>query len=773
MNQIDPVSKTPGIVEASSDAATFDVTHDGDPFRLIIKSSRYLSDWNDNVVKLDLRKEGSTKPLSPFIIDLNKITVNLEEGTNVQRGILPLASFADFLPAIKLAIHSRLVTTESGVPQNDVTSTIWTCQRVVTYMLRNSIYKLSSVSRETIAALLKSVYERGWFETLNVEAAIDRFIAKVTLDPSLGQPLLGKGHAAHQTINPEALAIALGIYIPRDRIPTSLRQRLIDLSSKRKRQKAPYTRQPRVDGGSYTVARVLVVTLNGLSQLPTGVDSIPFRPFHEPSKALEPPSAKFGGNNFPIEDAVKLFAESLKWIYDYRNITLDIFNRARLASAGTDSMPGKADKLQFEQLLLPLQRDLAEAGVTGFEKHSDVYVLLNDLQKLVFSSCAAVIACNHGRRMGEIVGTNLNYGLYFGCIQQKEESSEDFRIDLYIQKKKNSRAWFRFWCNELVRDATSFLEEIANELREIDAPPLEKLSDELDARTQRLFRMRSFPENFDRAPTAAFEWGLHCKWFLEKSEVALENFRGGPPPFRRFFISLYIHRFEFNELIPLHRHIRHTTLATLVGYGKDSVAKKNEQSIATTMKSEPAITADVAKLLQGASFEYLKSYVLRLLQGEAIGGGFARIVHEFAKAFFLSDEFVDQSPQEQAKVITIKLNEAGYVAHEKATGPCTGSNDVATATLSKCFREGAIHPEDASPTLCCGCIHSSTSPAIRRRYAIELERADKESRNFKLPGVLRKAAAKAKAQMTRIIAAENRMAVRNPRYFQVLTRRDI
>jgi hypothetical protein len=506
--------------------------------------------------------------------------------------------------------------------------------------------------------------------------------------------------------------------------------------------------------------------------LPEGIDSIPFVPFHTPSSAFETPEPTYGGNNFPIGDAVKTFDESLRWLYDHKPVTIQILRKVRELSLASLDQPSKSFNAELDAMLQPFKKWLADAGVTGFENYSNVNVLLNDLQKVVFSATSSLIACNHGRRMPEIIGANKNYGLYVGCITREDQNSEDHRIELYIQKKKNARAWFRFWCNEIIRDSVSFVEEIANELREADAEPLTRLSDDLLARGQRLFRMRSFPEGLGHPPSAAFEWATHNKWFLERTGVNLELFRHGPPPFRRMFISLYMHRFEFNELLPLHRHIRHTSLTTLVGYGSDSAVNDNELSLASTIKAEPSITADLAKLLQGAAFAYLEGYVLRMIRGEAIGGGFARLIHDFAKVFILNGQFSGKTAHEQAHIVTIKLAEEGYMAHEKETGPCTASNLVATAKKSKCYYDGEIHPDEASPKLCCGCVHSSTSPEIRKRYANELDFAAKVASNFKLPAALRRGAAKTVASLEKIIAAERRIASRNQRFFATLTRRD-
>ena len=737
-------------------------------FAGVIKSSRYLSDFEDNVLQLDLsKKRSSLKVKKPFILDLNKLTVNLSQGSNLYKGIVPLTQFPEMLEAMKIAINGELK--RFAVPAANLPSIIWSLQKLITYLLRNSFYTLGSITRAELISLVDAVSDLGWFKVLDVEQSISSLIESIKVEPSLGEALLCAKGNKYMSIKTSQLAYALGVHVAADRIPSALRECLVDFVPGCKPSDPDIG--VKVDAPSASISYSLIQALNALNHKAPGFDGLSFKPFHDWNKYL---IGKFGrpkntGVNLPIAEAVKIFTANLNWLYSYRPTVLEIFADARATMTESGAWGGK----MLQEKLGAYKQMLASCNANELTDIDDVSKFFREIQIRAFSACASMSATNSGRRINEVVGSNLEYGFYFGCVRREDENSENWRVDIFVQKQ-GSANWFDFACNGLLRDSVSFLEDIAQATRPRNTAEISMVENRIAARSEKLFRLRDFRGAFRKPAEAAFDWSKHSKGFLQSSGVDMSLLKDAMPPFRRMFISLYIHRFEFPELLPLHQHIRQLSLETLMGYAQDSASRDSVAGVEATMKAETSITADLHKLLKEGSLEYLKEYVLRMLRGDAIGGGFARIVKEIAfrvryrsirEGTHLSEEF------EVDEIVSV-LDEEGYTAKEKPSGPCTATSQVPTADRSKCWYMEQLHPEEASPQKCCGCIHSCTSPEIRRRYEIELDELKVRAADYRLPKPLRNSALQAIELLEKIVNAEEKIAARNQVFFRVLKRVD-
>lgn len=470
--------------------------------------------------------------------------------------------------------------------------------------------------------------------------------------------------------------------------------------------------------------------------------------------------------NMPLHIAVAGFKEALRWQYDYKEAILEVLRLLR------DSL--ESEITQKRALARPFTPEVVEkansilalAGVplrvSRAIKHGDDSDGGNSASALVNTTLFALyfnIATNLGRRPGEIHGagkTRKSYGLYHGCCVKVSEKIPFHRIETYIQKSIG--AYATSWCNQLVADAVSFLEEIFQIARPMFTPQVSIKADVEIARTEKLFQFPLFTERGFSSERPIFDARQASTIFFRLAGIDPKIFLGKLMPFRRTFMTLYVHRFDSPELLALQQYMRDFSIESLLAYYRDRANGLPEDSIKAHYAEYETEARNIANMLKEERKLYLIEILTDLLKGQRrFGGGFARVVNALLKRLSLPQNFAFTTIPDKAESIADELEQRGYRLVEGNT-ICMAGDAGKTKEQSNCFDGERPRIELACPSMCSGCVHSISTEVGLSIFEEEMESALKTANDKRLPAALRKQAQALIETLRDVIASEKAMA---------------
>lgn len=755
-------------------------------FDSIPRNSRYISEWNSNLVAINIAHE-LKESTTLYVIDLNKIFLSGEGGTGLIEEIVPLNQFPHLVDVLKIALN---ITCESyaasGLAQY-IGKTVCASQRIFSWMLRNNRHTLNSLTPTDIKKLSESVGLNGWWNTLNYDQALRVAQQRFEENPCLADPL----SVSHiRAINHLYLSQQIGLPIVPTQIPLWFREYVATFDCK---QHVSYKFNIDHLVGKNSEHETMLTVLMRYCLLPAPFDSISFIPFsvikpevervsklrervrlqnHVPAASREQTNINENETpqtatpNIPISMAQKLFAQAVIWLYEYSKTVLCILDMLRdhLENSITSNASKKTRKFDFSKVNIilarkgiPLQIDSISHERTNTIGHS-----LTTLVSTLFCACATLILVNHGRRPQEIIGYRVPYGLYFGCLSDVCQQISEKKIEIYVEK--SPREYATFWCTKIVADAVDTLEQISQRFRPLFTDIKIAKSDLAERRADSLFRQRIMSvESFCLDPIS-FNWREHSVLFFKLSDVDYNYFANVQIPYRRLFMSLYMHRYDCPELYALKNHLRDMRMESLVAYFRDPRNRPTRDKIEVTLRRyQKADSLELDKLLRDASSEYLTEKISELLHGEPFGGAFPRIVRKILKRLSESTDFQEISPQSQIRIVAKKIEQHGYTPAPNESSLCMDGTNEITRHNSKCYEDGELHTERASPTLCSRCIHAFNPPAYMHIFLEDRDAALARSKDDCLSLPLRQLHQQHADTMTKIIELETRMVDENRR----------
>lgn len=719
------------------------------------RNPRYASPWENNIIDIDVsHQDEKTAKIRSF--DLSKIAIaRIDKSCFSSNRTLPLSLLPDFQNALKAGINATLhVKTDSIGDQ--ISQFINNSSRLFSWLIHRGIYRLSQVNHQDTRELAELWPEHSWWGLLKYDVALKEVIDAAKNDSALAARLRGTGNVKKLTVNAFELSERIGLPIAANQVPLWFIDELADIL---KCDSDGQNRSPRAWEATESTYARLMVEINRFSFLPDGFDMIPFLPYPNSNADAAARFPNQGGRtkNISIADAVKIFAEALKWIYDYKPIIIEVANAARdaLERLGHEGVKNELHvrNVSARAFNEAVARTGCSIPIKDF-KHNDLRKLVNMLLTAAF----CIIASNHGRRRNEVIGYNVPHGLYFGCLRSLGISDTDSRIDIYIAK--SVRQYVTFWCNNLVRDAVHCLEELSQVFRPLNTPLKTYPSDQASGRDDKLFLHRTFTLHGYKAAPSQFDFGPASTWFFELAGVSTEYVNSRAHPFRRIFGLLYKYRYDRFKLDALSEHYVHVSYSMTEVYLTDASGVEPENSVEYLYS--PALEVEMAKISamhDEVDKEYLGDLIERLLNGELMGGVFPKLILALMKRLSADISFRTQNNAEKAATLQARLIKRGYAVSEKEHGACCCGNDSPTEGRSNCYKDGEIHPENASAEKCEGCLHLLTTPGYRKHLEVETAELAKQQEDYSLPLAVRLKAKQDLSVVKNYLTADERVAI--------------
>jgi hypothetical protein len=736
------------------DSSTLALTDDAAKLNLA-RHPRYLSIWQNNVIDIDVSHERAHE-VKIRSFDLTSIHVaRIEQPCLASNRSIPLNSLPDFQNSLKAGVSATLYA-RTGAVGDTVSGYINFCCRLFSWLINRGIYRLSQVTHRDMQELGELWPKHGWWGLLKYDTALHQIIDAAKSDNTVAIRLRGNGNVSNLTVDAFELSELLGLPIAANQIPLWFIDELAEIlkydGDGQKRTPRPWK------ATCQTYAR-LMVDVNRLSFLPEGFDAIAFLPYPNPNADAVARFPNCGGRtkNISISDAVKIFTEALRWIYDYKPIILEVANAARAAVEHISKAGATHEAYVRKVTVETFKSATARAGITlpiNDFKHGDFKTLLNTLLTAAF----CVIASNHGRRRNEVIGKDVPYGLYFGCLRYFGISETDSRIDVYIAK--SVREYVTFWCNNLVRDAVHCLEELSQVFRPLHTPLKQYAINQADGRSDKLFCRRDLTLNGFAVPPVQFDFSRNSTWFFELAGVSSEYVNSRAHPFRRIYGLLNKYRYDRFKIEALSGQYMHTSFTMTEVYLTDAPGVEPENSVEHLYR--PVLETEISKIKameDEIETEYMTDLIGRLFSGELLGGIFPKLVLALMKRLSADITFREQNNEEKARILQCRLGKRGYIVSEKEHGVCCCGQDSPTKGRSKCYANGEIHPENASPEKCTGCLHLLTTPGYRKHLAIESEELQKQQQDYSMPLAARLEARKNAELIGDYIKADEQVAL--------------
>jgi len=278
------------------------------------------------------------------------------------------------------------------------------------------------------------------------------------------------------------------------------------------------------------------------------------------------------------------------------------------------------------------------------------------------------------------------------------------------------------------------------------------------ARTEKLFQFPRFTERGFNSEPPIFDARQASTIFFQLAGIDPAIFLGRQMPFRRTFMTLYVHRFDSPELLALQQYMKDFSIESLLAYYRDKANCLPEDSIKAHYAEYETEALNIASMLREERKLYLIEILTDLLAGQRrFGGGFARVVNALLKRLSLPENFKDAAVSKKAESIADELEQRGYRLVEGNT-ICMAGDAGKTKEQSNCFDGERPRIELACPSMCSGCVHAISTEVGLSIFEEEMESALKTANDKRLPAALRKQAQALIETLKEVIASEKAMA---------------
>ena len=815
-----PSSWARGTGAADSTAASNDVTRqvhsprargrdawpsEGELVPGVARHARYLSDFQDDMVRLDVSHH-QARGTHIITIDIQSQLVSCNGGRSHYREPRPLTYFTEAVDAFKIALNRTLARHHKGLLSTAVLECKRSFLRIFAWMSRNCIYRLDDLNRELIESLVSDVSQHGWDGVLDQTELLRGVIARAKTDIDIFCRIYDRyRNAKAYTLPISELEAIVGMPLYEWTIPRSLYEEFAALEG----DSRPISKVdvPRRLGATRYAIRDTMVGLNALALSTPG--SIPFLPFaniHDASlkafkaaqailkaeqvaasgsstkRRMEPqtppqldgnvavegkrgknatqkstrePSARAHESpsrqvqevpppqihverqqehqahgrkptvNLSVNECVSIFAEALRWTYDYSPAILQTieFARSRISELGGKDSYALSKAWKDVYAFYEVEAAKVNLPIKSIAQRNQGALSLRSVVKLCQFALFTNFGINSARRPNELIGRRkVPYGLYLGAVSRVQDEPAIYRVDSYVSKGPMS--WLSFPANRLMADAYFVLERLYELHEPYGAPERDETTPPEVARQRKLFTLRDITP-MALSPGSQREH-FHAKergTFLSLAGVNPKRFDGSITPFRRMFSVLNMRRYDLPEHPALQTYLGHLDAATTGGYYNDREVRAPGESL-LELHAPDYVDTDLLKDLETADLEYLAEKLLRMLQGEQIAGGFPVVAAKLAKQMSSTASFAVLTNELKAGVLAKRLHDDGHRCMPMPHVCCMSGHSAETTEKAKCYRDGSLHHEESSPLKCSGCVNQMASESYLK--SIEVLAAEAE-----------------------------------------------
>ncbi|WP_233848040.1 hypothetical protein [Paraburkholderia sp. HD33-4] len=702
--------------------------------------ARYLSDWDDDIIRFDARDLGS-KISRIESIDLNAVNLGTAGNMGIYRGqIVPLITFPQFVLAIKIAVKRTLSEVKTNLLDH-VRANVNHCLRFFSFLIGRGIYSLPQVTREISELYKHRILQFGWWKANCYNIMFRRVLRRLRSDSVLQNRLRGRSlNNTFFTLNISELEQALGLPIAGHLVPGwfyGIFQRITD-------EVKPYkTADTSIIEASHGSCQTAFNAVNKLYFSMDGFDSLPFKPYPRPASIADKRFGRPGANdgrtdNLSLPTVVKIVELSLRWLYDYGPSLMSMLKsiRAKLEAHAREFVIDRNVYARF----------LNSACETAFEEFQSIHNLplsgifrpvhgASSIRNLVLTHQVAmffnIVACC-ARRRNELVGQGKDYGLHFGCLREIVEGSEQYKMDVYIEKTLFD--YTEYWAPNIAVKSIQSLEELSQIFRPLNSPEKQYSENIEVARRDKLFSSRNFTfTGFADDNPIGFDLARNCEFFFKLAEIdGIEIFGRNRNVFRRFYCLVYVNRYDNPVLAALRYLLNHSTVYETSIYGLDPHGRKPDKKAAKILRRIKEDDLNFRMILAEVREEHLTDKIVRLLKGENIGGPFARLLLKMMTRLSADATFVASPVEVKAKLVTECVRNRGFAANEKDNGICVAGTARHAARKAHCFDGYTVRPELAGPKICSGCINLLTSEGYRKYMRSERHELMEDAQDMSL-----------------------------------------
>lgn len=763
-------------------------TYEGELVPGIRKHVRYLSNFSENVITIDISHHQNIKQTTVIEINLEKQIISCVGAGSLYTKTKALTDFPDAIAVFKIALNNVLARNHTGMISAGVNECKRTFLRIFAWMTRRNIFHFSDLNQDMINSLVTEVSLKGWAETLEQTKILDNLLNQIKTDNIIFQKIYNRHRKGGNFSIPLSIIEEItGLPLHLQSIPRSFYESLAAIE---KDERIITKTDKEKNISELDAVRALVHTLNLLAL--TSDKSIQHFPFPKANqsiaqtiknaKNIKNQTTKYNNLNeqnivekkqtsnqtinLTLAECVAIFSESLRWIYDYSPA---IFRTVELVRNKIFSLEG--GDYAFRQMwndiykYYSVQAQLAGIPIQSINSLSIGEKSLRFICRLLQKACLDLIGICSARRMNEIVGKGkLPYGLYLGSLVKINDEPPLWCIDSYVTK--GPQDWFRFPANKLIADAY----EILAKLHCLHMPYGWKPAGEQDAidlkRKQKIFPLGLLHPKYlsSTAITTDFSSAGRRK-FLQLAGVDPSRFDDTMMPYRRMFCTLHMNRYDMPEEPALQHYLGQLSPNSTYGYFVDRSKRPIGESI-REIHAPSFVDKEFLAELEIARIEFTKVNIKKMLDGEPVGGGFPVVVAKLTKKLSAQVNFAKLSNELKAEHLAKKLYDKGYHADPKGHTCCMGRASKKSDETANCFQDGALHTEEASSVICNGCINSCPNSNSVKNVRKDIMESVRASTDPNLPLALRQAHKQRARQLREVLRDEKKSAERNFRLFQ-------
>jgi len=259
-----------------------------------------------------------------------------------------------------------------------------------------------------------------------------------------------------------------------------------------------------------------------------------------------------------------------------------------------------------------------------------------------------------------------------------------------------------------------------------------------------------------------------------------------PRMLRRFYATLYMHRYRNHDIKSLQQTLGHFWIATTFTYGYDHPSvpadKRVESRIGTlnadrsndamTMKAFQEEMLSIRDEIDAVAKEILLANIKKIILDGAAAGGFTRFVRKLYAHLLQNSEFERQESTVQAQTIADLSYAKGYRIEPLYHGQCHSKRDGGQIVRALCYSKGELHRENASPDRCRKCVfHYTDEEYVQNLMEIQID-MERDANDFLLPPIQQQRARQEVDAIKRVIELNHETMEENKLAIAILLRRN-
>lgn len=610
--------------------------------------------------------------------------------------------------------------------------------RALEYFWLNEIYHLKWVTRSHWDVLLEKYVKGGWYLALELERR-----ASVVDLRTLPLPRK-KNHHGEIEYSCDSLLAAMGANMG----PGQVRLEYVRGEAHGQLHRA---REEEIPGVSSISA--LISKLNNLVDLPKEMRATcvaHLNPYEYAESASKTAQART--ENFDPSELSSLLVEAYRWVSIYSESIIQLVER--VYSELSPYEQEEIDEVRLVRLLeapeartiekLLGSRIMTVARIGDWKRGLGLVGLVRTL----LASCFVLLGVFNGRRKDEIASKAT--GLYADCFECVDEGLGIYQAFFYCEKSLHD--YRQFYINEISFKALKVVKAIS------DVSWTEVVRNGGRAQAGRSRKVFCIPARGRESNPTWYDYSTDpgISLLCQRASGSTSDAAPNAHMFRRAYAVVFYYRYENADLYALSQQLVHFDLGMTLHYVLDGPSRVLEHHASKlwgdggeSKKARAAQASELAVEVKEYARVKLHDDVLEILQGgKNVAGGFPRLVQRFTRKMLGRISYDDADLKLAAKSVSSALIDKGHTVIPFGHGNCYAGGPKAGA---KCFSEGQLARELASPVVCGSCPYHQ----MKRTHQVAIEDDLERQRSYLMK---RPASLQSRADQTALDAAENLVA---------------